>query len=535
MYRYISARGKIAGKCPVEYDETSANIPAAYVRFGELMRLHSLSFLTVSMVASFAGFAAAASFTPSLIKDGLGVVEPAEPTIYVAGDGQLYFVAGYFGTPRVWTSDGTPDGTFPFSDVAAYIGGSAWDFQAVVGDTFFFAGTDSAGTELWKGGGTQVGTSRVKDIRPGSQGSGPSQLLPVGSTLYFQGDGGTSNGGLWKSDGTELGTELVTQITFGSIDRMVTAGNTIYFSAIDDVAGFELWRSDGTAAGTGVVRDIRTGPFSSSPGELTAVGNELFFTASSGTGRPRVWKTNGTEAGTVQVSNVGSDGVAELTGVNGTLFFTADDPATGEELYKSDGTEAGTVLVKDIDPRIAIPGPLPFGASSSSPRNLTNVNGTLYFTANDGFHGRELWKSDGTSDGTQMVIDLSPGSDSTGFAYSSGVVPSKFIAAGDLLFFTAYTRDTVARTTDHSLFVTDGTAAGTMAVLTFPSSAGRPIGGLAFDGRNLFFRAGTQFTPTGFATRYGLFSIQVVPEPGTWALALGACAAISGIRKRRRT
>ena len=41
---------------------------------------------------------------------------------------------------------------------------------------------------------------------------------------------------------------------------------------------------------------------------------------------------------------------SSLTGVGGTLFFTADDGIHGRELWKSDGTKAGTVLVKDIDP-----------------------------------------------------------------------------------------------------------------------------------------------------------------------------------------
>ena len=61
------------------------------------------------------------------------------------------------------------------------------------------------------------------------------------------------------------------------------------------------------------------------------------------------------------------------------------------------------MLVKDIRP----------GSSSSFPSNLTEVNGTLFFEANDGTNGRELWKSDGTSAGTVLVKDINPGSSSS--------------------------------------------------------------------------------------------------------------------------
>ena len=53
----------------------------------------------------------------------------------------------------------------------------------------------------------------------------------------------------------------------------------------------------------------------------------------------------------------------------------------GNELWKSDGTDAGTVMVADIVP----------GTGGASPHELTNVNGTLFFFANDGIHGDELW------------------------------------------------------------------------------------------------------------------------------------------------
>jgi ELWxxDGT repeat protein len=101
------------------------------------------------------------------------------------------------------------------------------------------------------------------------------------------------------------------------------------------------------------------------------------------------------------------------------LFFRANDGTNGIELWKSNGTAAGTVLVKDINP----------GSASSYVAPLVNLNGMLLFAATDPTNGRELWSSNGTAAGTVLVEDINPGSgDST---------PSYLANIDGMLFFSA--------------------------------------------------------------------------------------------------
>ena len=81
------------------------------------------------------------------------------------------------------------------------------------------------------------------------------------------------------------------------------------------------------------------------------------------------------------------------------LYFTANDGKHGLELWNSDGTRSGTKLVKDINT----------GPDDSDPDSLTAFKGRLLFSADDGVHGSEMWRSNGTKANTALLINLEPG------------------------------------------------------------------------------------------------------------------------------
>jgi ELWxxDGT repeat protein len=440
-------------------------------------------------------------------------------------NGRLVFQAndGVHGS-ELWKSDGTAAGTVMVKDIDPGIGDAGPSYLTNVNGTLFFSAYDdgTTGWELWKTDGTPAGTSLVKDIFPGGpSSSNPMDLTNVNGTLFFTAYDGTHGRELWKSDGTTAGTTLVKDIVPGGTynayaSSLTNVNGTLFFRTYDGVHGRELWKSDGTAAGTVMVKDINPSWASSDPSYLTNVNGTLFFRANDGTNGWKLWKSDGTGAGTVLVST-GASAPSNIINANGTLFFSAYD-GKGAELWKSDGTAAGTTLIKDINPQITFGG--------SSPANLTDVNGTLFFSANDGVHGVELWKSDGTAAGTTLVKDIVPGGyfGYFGAYYPSSSSPSQLTNVNGTLFFTVWSAGTGSQ-----LWKSDGTAAGTVPVSRVGASKLTNVNGTLFfvagttatgtDGEELWKSDGTTAGTTmvkdiypGGSWRSGNYSYYYVPN-----------------------
>ena len=88
----------------------------------------------------------------------------------------------------------------------------------------------------------------------------------------------------------------------------------------------------------------------------------------------------------------GGSGPSDFTELNGLLYFVAEDFTYGREIWVTDGTSDNTLRLKDINPGVS---------NSLQGANFVEYQGKLYFTANDGTTGSELWFTDGTSDGTR--------------------------------------------------------------------------------------------------------------------------------------
>ncbi len=407
----------------------------------------------------------------------------------------------------LWRTDGTEAGTVLVKNVAPmtssrFVPGYI-HFALLAGRLYFSADDGTSGFELWSTDGTEAGTALVKDILPGAQGTQPTGLTVLEDQILFSASPRAGRLALWRTDGTAEGTVLVKDVAASELAR---AGATVYFRGLSQGLGaILLWKTDGTSEGTVLVKTIA--PASTNTLltlGFTPFGDSLLFLANDGTHGLEPWASDGTELGTVPLADLSSNDWPGFNGIDlrtvaGGLWNYRNLDADGSmEMFVSDGTPAGTRQLTEINHQASAFSTEPFlGRLSSAPANL---NGTLLFQASDGVAGQELWKTDGTAAGTNLVADIVPGA---GGSYLWSLTP-----LGSRALFRASSQSSQLWTSDgtpsgtsrftflepswlaragnfvylesgDSLYRTDGTSAGTAAIHGSPSiGQATPFGSL---------------------------------------------------------
>lgn len=400
----------------------------------------SLTKIIFTFILFYFGINTANAQNLSLVKDinttGLsyagqmgGFYSFKDKTIFTAVDD----INGY----EYWITDGTDAGTMLLKDInptGDAVGGDP--NIAVLNNNFIFRARngdapDGNGAELWISDGTTNGTTMLKDIVPGPDGSGCRGFIYYSNRVFFAATDDLGFLSLWATDGTESGTVNIKSGINLSINQDFKIGTVcngkLYFIAEDASSGFELWVSNGTANGTHIVKDIYPGVISGMNGgsELYVYNGKIYFTAVDNniTGY-ELWTSDGTENGTQLILDVESTiGISsnpkEFTLMNNLLYFVANRIGFKQELWVTDGTSAGTHIVANINP-----------LNDDIIQDLTTYRSKLYFSCNNGLDGYEIWQSDGTDMGTVLFLDINPGGGTSD--------PNHLIVYHDKLYFTAY-------------------------------------------------------------------------------------------------
>ncbi len=302
------------------------------------------------------------------------------PDLVSIGNGRATFtLASTLLVPQLYTTDGTATGTSPLLPA---FGGSFYGphFMTALSNGRALFSSDASANDYTQGlyvtNGTTAGTTKINDLRiyqPATLGNG-KVMFYAESSVFKQ-------SGLYVSDGTAAGTVLLQPVDYLYFVKLspVSNGLVAYFvgaqpNASGQSTAVQVFVSDGTTAGTRLLKTIPN-LFSGDPrnysgvaaADFTSLGDGRFlFRVSTGAQTGSLWISDGTTAGTTQVDTVdpardvfAPDNFAATgdgTAVFAATVLDAQGNGSGHELWVTDTTTAGTQLVKDINPGIASSG-----------------------------------------------------------------------------------------------------------------------------------------------------------------------------------
>jgi ELWxxDGT repeat protein len=335
------------------------------------------------------------------------------------------------------------------------------------GMVYFAANGGAEGMELWRSNGAEAQTQLFVDLLPGSPQSNPGTFSTAIGKLFFNAGNPDGGRGSYVTDGTLAGTTLITAFPFETF--LGEVGSNAYFYRAPALGNpGEIWKTDGSVAGTIKIADLQVADSG------VEFDGSLFIPARSSVSLDSsLWKINPTND-TVQEVTTGPINVFDLKVYAGSLYFSGDLDETGTSdsflLRLDSGAFAPALVQNSGSVRLA-----------SSPENKAVVAGVLYFTATSPDAGYELWRTDGTSDGTMLVKDIFPG--------TNGSIPGGLIEAAETLYFIANDGSS-----GYELWRSDGSEAGTFLVKdTNPGPGNSQISQLVnLNGRVVFAAPGSE-------------------------------------------
>ena len=331
----------------------------------------------------------------------------------------LYFDAndgssGY----ELWAHDTSNSSTWRVADIHSGTGSSdpGYYMAILVGDTLYFSANDgSSGYELWAHDTSNSSTWRVADIYSGTSSSNPGyhMAILVGDTLYFSANDGSSGTELWAHDTSNASTwRWLYQAGLAAVPRnymTILVGDTLYFSAYDGSSGQNcgLMIPQTPQLGGGYIHRGRGGSTPDNTWRYSSVIRSTsvrMMAAAENCGLmiPQTPQLGGWLISTAGLAAVTLDNTWRYL-VGDTLYFDANDGSSGVELWAHDTSNASTWRVADIYSGSS------FANSNPGQHMSILVGDTLYFDAGDASSGYELWALQPSE-----ITSLSSGSGSGG-------------------------------------------------------------------------------------------------------------------------
>jgi ELWxxDGT repeat protein len=358
----------------------------------------------------------------------------------------------------------------------------------------YFAGNDGVhGNELWRTNGTAAGTTLVMDFNVGNASSSgnPRDLTVVGDRMFLTASIPGASAATYTIDlgGTPQATTVTggqagTQTTGGTLMGAVNGKALLYHYDGSTYRLYGLGSSGSVFAGiTATTNNVDGNHPAATVGGWAYYGQTIGLNSAT-----EPWRTDGTTAEQVKeiVTGVNGSGPFDWIATGNRAYFTADDGTHGRELYVTDGTDGGTQIVHEHHP---------LNVATSITQWTTNGN-VLYYVPNDPATGQEVWRTEGTEATTRVVKDITPGVGGSG---QIQLFPFK---------------DGFGMLRGSDIYVSDGTDAGTTLLGTVDGDGYGPAYPTAI-GSRFYFRGG--FSPYGSP----LWRSDGTPA-GTFALTAGA-------------